>query len=109
MGADLLKTMGQIAGIGGLALGAFLLLFRDVIRKRVFPQLTKRDAYRLLRLVAILVFSISALGVLAGIWAGTEGPVVAGDRIDADCSTVNTGSISGSSINTDCPNGDPSK
>jgi hypothetical protein len=33
-----LKQLGQIAGIGGIALGVLLLLFRDVIRKAVFPR-----------------------------------------------------------------------
>jgi hypothetical protein len=63
MEAELLKTVGQIAGIGGLALGVFLLLFRDIIRKQIFPQLAKRDAYRLLQLIAILVFLIAAIGL----------------------------------------------
>jgi hypothetical protein len=30
MDADVLKIVGQVAGIGGLALGVFLLLFRDI-------------------------------------------------------------------------------
>ena len=30
MDAQVLKTVGQIAGIGGLALGVFLLLFKDL-------------------------------------------------------------------------------
>ena len=34
MEAEVLKTVGQIAGIGGISLGVFLLLFRDIIRKK---------------------------------------------------------------------------
>ncbi len=42
MDADVLKVVGQVAGIGGLALGVFLLLFRDIIRKNIFPKLPHR-------------------------------------------------------------------
>ena len=55
MDIDLLKIVGQIAGIGGLALGVFLLLFRDLLRKRIFPRLTKKQGFRLLSLIAVLV------------------------------------------------------
>jgi hypothetical protein len=75
MGAEVLKTVGQIAGIGGLALGVFLLLFRDIIRKNIFPQLGKAHAYRLLRLIAVLVWSVAVLGIGAWVWAET-GPSV---------------------------------
>ena len=37
MDLNILKTLGQIAGIGGLALGVLLILFREVIRKRDLP------------------------------------------------------------------------
>ena len=102
MDADLLRTVGQIAGIGGLALGVFLLLFRDIIRKQIFPQLAKKDAYRLLRLISILVFLIAAFGIGAWVWTEGQTTVVIGDKIDSDCSAVNTGSVEGAQINIDC-------
>lgn len=65
MGTDLLKTLGQIAGIGGISLGVFLLLFRDVIRKNIFPKFKNEQlAYRLLRLIVILVWSVAILGII---------------------------------------------
>jgi hypothetical protein len=76
MDAGILKTLGQIAGIGGIALGVFFLLFRDMIRKSIFPKLEKGDAYRLLRLISILIWSVAVLGI--GAWVGpsmrTAGP-----------------------------------
>jgi hypothetical protein len=53
--ADVHKIVGQVAGIGGLALGVFLLLFRDIIRKNIFPKLPPAEAYRLLRLITVTV------------------------------------------------------
>jgi multidrug efflux pump subunit AcrA (membrane-fusion protein) len=72
MEATLLKTVGQIAGIGGIALGVFLLLFRDIIRKEIFPQLTKERAFHLIRLVAVLVSLIALAGIVAWVWVETR-------------------------------------
>ena len=50
MDAKLLEIAGQVAGIGGLALGVLLIVFRDIIRKNIFPKLPPpAQAYRLLR------------------------------------------------------------
>jgi hypothetical protein len=59
------KTLGQILGIGGVALGVFFLLFRELIRKSIFPMLKKDDAYRLLRLISVLVWSVAVIGLAA--------------------------------------------
>lgn len=63
---EILKIMGQIAGIGGLVVGVFLLLSRDIIRKKIFPKLAKKQAYKLLRLILILAWLLAILGI--GCW-----------------------------------------
>ena len=68
MEAKLLNVVGQIAGIGGIALGVFLLLFRDIIRKKIFPQLSNVQAFQLLGLVAVLVWSVALVGIAAWVW-----------------------------------------
>ena len=65
MNVELFKTLGQIAGIGGVALGVFLILFRELIRKSIFPTLKKDDAFRLLQLIAFLVSIIAFAGIAA--------------------------------------------
>ena len=70
MDTELLKTVGQILGIGGLALGIFFLLFREVIRKSIFPTLKRDDAYRLLRLITVLIWSVAVIGIAAWVWGG---------------------------------------
>lgn len=60
---SVLESMGAAAGLGGLSLGVLLILFREVIRKKIFPNLTKEQAYNLLRLVLVLVFAIAAIGI----------------------------------------------
>lgn len=68
MDGETLKVLGQIAGIGGIALGVLLLIFRDIIGKSIFPMLTKPQSYRLLRLVAVLTWSVAILGIGAWVW-----------------------------------------
>src|SRR3954447_13679942 len=77
MDAQVLKTVGQVAGIGGLALGVFLLLFRDIIRKNIFPKLPAAEAYRLLRLITGVVWSVAVVGILAWVYVETRGPAAA--------------------------------
>jgi hypothetical protein len=71
MDAKLLEIVGQIAGIGGLALGVLLLAFRDIIRKNIFPKLPPAQAYRLLRLITGAVWSVAVIGILAWVYVST--------------------------------------
>ncbi|GEM_PF-4345966 len=70
METNLLKTLAQIAGIGGISLGVLLLLFRDIIRKNIFPKFKdEKLAYRLLRLIVMVVWSVAIVGI--GAWVYT--------------------------------------
>ena len=73
MDVSLLKTAGQIAGIGGLSLGVLLILFRDIIRKNIFPRLPPAEAYGLLRLITCAVWSIAVLGIFAWVYVSSPG------------------------------------
>lgn len=68
---ELLKTLGQVAGIGGIALGSFLLIFRDVVRRQIFGQMNRVQTYRLFRLIVILTWSIAVLGIGAWVYANS--------------------------------------
>ena len=48
-----------------------LIIFRQVITKNIFPQLTKEHSYKLFRLVIILAWSISALGIFAWVYSSS--------------------------------------
>jgi hypothetical protein len=74
---EVLKTVGQVAGIGGLALGVFLLLFKDIIRKNIFPKLPAAEAYRLLRLITGAVWSVAIIGIAAWVYVETRQPAAA--------------------------------
>jgi hypothetical protein len=99
MDADVLKVVGQVAGIGGLALGVFLLLFRDIIRKNIFPKLPPAEAYRLLRLITVAVWSVAIVGIAAWVYTSQGHASVQADN----CGVAIGGSVSGgSSVKNDC-------
>ncbi len=72
MNPELFKTLGQWAGIGGIALGVLLILFQELIRKSIFPKLQKADAYKFLRLITVLTWSVAVLGICAWVWMETH-------------------------------------
>jgi len=90
MDYELVKTLGQIAGIGGISFGVLLLLFRDVIRKRIFPTLTKQQGFRLIVLFLVLVWSAALAGLGAWVWVerrpvtNSDGSVAASELFDDD-------------------------
>lgn len=67
--AEILKTVGKVAGIGGIAIGTFLILFREVIRKNIFSKLTKADTYLLMRWIILLVWSVAIAGIIAYVYS----------------------------------------
>jgi hypothetical protein len=71
---SLLLTVGKIAGIGGIALGVVLIIFREVIRKNIFPNLAQVQGFRIIRLIVVLTFCIAALGVAAWAYVVTRPP-----------------------------------
>lgn len=58
---ELLSTLGQVAGIGGIALGVVLLVFRDILAKA--SSLLDEQAYRLHRLAMVLTFAVGVIGL----------------------------------------------
>ena len=60
------KIVGEIAGIGGIALAAIVYIFREVIRaQKVFSQVTRRHTYELFNKIITYTFIIGILGIAA--------------------------------------------
>jgi hypothetical protein len=76
MESRLLSNLGKVAGIGGIALGLFLLIFRDILAKNILPQagLEADHGFALIMAMMILTFGISGVGILAWIIARAAGP-----------------------------------
>ena len=92
MDAEILKTVSQVAGIGGIAIGVLLLVFREVIRKNIFPSLKKDHAFGLLRLIVILTWSVAVIGVIG--WVFLEYSAGYKDKGKVSLSQINIGKSS---------------
>jgi hypothetical protein len=68
--SDVFRSIGPAAGLAGLVVGMIVILFKEIIRKRIFPLLPKRDAYRLLRTILVLAWSLAIVGI--GSWTYLE-------------------------------------
>jgi len=74
MEIQLLQAVGKIAGIGGLALGVFVLLFEEVIRKNIFPMLSDDHASGLIRQFMYLTFGVAVFGIAAWTYVAVTTP-----------------------------------
>jgi len=74
MEIQLLQAVGKIAGIGGLALGVFVLLFEEVIRKNIFPMLSDDHASGLIRQFMYLTFGVAVVGIAAWTYVSVRTP-----------------------------------
>jgi hypothetical protein len=64
---NLLVNLGKIAGIGGISVGAFLILFLDFVRQRFLPNLEPVQGYNLLLLFMLFTFGVAIAGLV--VWA----------------------------------------
>ncbi len=65
-----LETLGKVAGIGGIAVGVMLLVFRDALRKSILSKMTRQQSFRIVTMSMVLVWSVALAGIAA--WAWTE-------------------------------------
>jgi hypothetical protein len=77
MNVSLLSNLGKIAGLGGIALGVFVLLFNGVLQEKILQQgvgLGQSQAFSMLMCLMTFTFGIAAIGVIAWLIAQTIGP-----------------------------------
>jgi len=73
MDAKLFEVLGKYAGLGGFSIGLVLLVFRDLLKKSIFPKLATDQAYLLIRQLMYLTFAIGALGIVAWVVVSMQG------------------------------------
>ena len=76
MESRLLGAVGKVGGLGGIALGVFLLVFRGVLQKHFLPQagLSSAQAFAVILALMILTFGIAAIGVVAWLVSRSTNP-----------------------------------
>ncbi|MGA2406836.1 MAG: SUMF1/EgtB/PvdO family nonheme iron enzyme [Bacteroidales bacterium] len=65
---ELFKVAGTIAGLAGIVLIVFFLLFKEIIRKNIFPKMTKRQAYRVVIIILFLIWSLAIFVISAWVY-----------------------------------------
>jgi hypothetical protein len=62
----LFSTLGGIAGLAGIALGVFLLIYQGVLQTRILPGngLDSTAAYHVIMALLVLTFGLAAVGVV---------------------------------------------
>jgi hypothetical protein len=74
-------------------------VFRDIIRKNIFPKLPAAEAYRLLRLITVAVWSVAIAGIAAWVYTSQSHASAQADN----CGVAIGGSVGGgSSVRNDC-------
>jgi hypothetical protein len=68
----MLKIAGAIAGVIGIITTLVFIIFREIIRKKIFPQLTKSQSYRVLVTIIILSFTLGCFGIYAWLLSEKE-------------------------------------
>lgn len=76
MDSRLLSSLGKAAGLGGIALGVFLLLFQGVLQTKFLPQagLNSAEAFAVILSLMILTFGVAGTGVLGWLISRTTSP-----------------------------------
>lgn len=95
MDLSYLGSLGKVAGVGGIAIGAMVLLVRALIAK---AGKAKAEQIALFRHIAIGAFVIGALGIIASVASsgGTHiniGPCGVGAGHDASGNTLICGTV----------------
>lgn len=65
MEPELIRQVGAVAGVIGVALALFFLLARTIVKKDIFPKLNRTQAFRTLRYVLFLSFLLTLFGMIA--------------------------------------------
>jgi hypothetical protein len=95
---DFIKDWGMIAGLAGIALGVFVILFREVISKNIFSVLTKKQSYTIIIVFMILVWALAIFCIIEYYQGKSEEPaqvtvLVHGERGKDDLVLPNRGQV----------------
>jgi len=86
-----LELLGKVAGIGGIAIGAVVVIFRAILDKSSSVPAKQRAA--ILRLLAIGAFSLGALGIIAWLASGWSGGQTAATRGNDSPAIIGGGNV----------------
>jgi tetratricopeptide (TPR) repeat protein len=62
---QVVSEWGKVAGIAGMALGILLIIFREIVRRDIFPTLDSANATRILTLIIVFTFAVAIVSIAA--------------------------------------------
>lgn len=65
---DTLKTLAMYGGVGGTSLAVLMFVFREVIRKNIFPKLTREHAYKIINRIVTITGAVAVVGLVCWAW-----------------------------------------
>ncbi len=60
---DPFSSIAKYAGLGGLTIGLVFLIFKEILRKAIFPTLTKVQGYNIIRLIIVCCTAVAVIGL----------------------------------------------
>lgn len=89
MELNIFKLFGQVAGIGGLTLAILFLIFRDIIKKKVFKTMSATQSYKIFRMIIVFLFVLALVGIFSWVYSGS----FQGKKADNSGGVINLDSI----------------
>ena len=85
MGSTLLTSLGKIAGLGGISIGVFLLIFQGVLRREFLPRAGSNSvhAFAIMLSLMILTFGIAGIGIISWLIGLNTNPTITGPALTA--------------------------
>lgn len=68
----LLETFGSIAGVAGVVLFVFFVLFRDIIKRLLIESLGPARSYKILKSMITSITVVTIVGIIAWLFGGGE-------------------------------------
>lgn len=70
---QLFKIAASTAGIGGIAILIFWLIYKDILHLGIFSKLTRKNTYQILMIIIILSFSAFVIGIATYVFGRPAG------------------------------------
>ncbi len=86
MSSNISISLGQIAGVAGVACGIMILVFRKLIQNTFLAKLSKERSFTAIVFVVVLSWAIGIFGIAT--WAIAPAPGKCNPNIDRNSGTI---------------------
>jgi len=88
MSDEVIQTIAKVAGLAGISIALVFYIFRSIIKKKIFPMLTKAQAYKIINTIILSTVVIALVGIAAWVYTSQQSsPSLNGSNSDSNVST----------------------